>query len=713
MKMIKYIIAASALVAMTASCSDDRNGVAGEGKLKLNTTLNSDLTVVSRATEDELKESAVIWIANEKGVVRSYEGVANVPSSINLVTGAYKAMAWAGDSVSASFDKRCYKGVEEFSVNAGQTSTVELNCNIANSVVSVNYESTVDEVLKDYTMTVGHKRGSLIFNGRDTRKGYFMMPSYSPDLNYELKGTLLDGSDFSFAGVITAAKPATEYRLNVKYTPKTNNEGGAVFTITVDKTEIEITNHVTLIAPPRITGYGFNIDQAIVAEAGTVGRQCVYVTSATKVQGIDLQSDLLRNIAMLDGDDCDLLSLSDAGVAALADYGINFKSSYDDSADEHIVQINFEPVLTNSLENGEYQFKITATNSRGKSNSAVLAITISDAPVMNLPVEASSITTRGAVLRGTIAKEGVEAVGFNYRAVGTSEWSSVVGTAAAGLTPGAEFTATLTNLTPDTKYEYAATGDGYVSPTVETFTTYGEPQIPNSGFETWNTSGKVYLIAADESSMFWDSGNHGSATAGSNITTPESTIKHSGNYSAKLETSSFFGVMAAGNIFTGHFLGTENLTKGILGWGRPFTGFPKAMKIWVKYRPAEVTKKGEYKGTDLNVGDPDKGIVYIALLDDSKVNYNGNEWPVIVRTKDLEGYSFKKDASNVIAYGEHILATATEGEDMLQVTIPIDVKKNGVRPSNILVVASASIYGDYYCGGTGSVLYIDDVELVY
>ena len=146
---------------------------------------------------------------------------------------------------------------------------------------------------------------------------------------------------------------------------------------------------------------------------------------------------------------------------------------------------------------------------------------------------------------------------------------------------------------------------------------------------------------------------------------------------------------------------------------RLLAGSPKELKVWVKYSPAAISKKGDYKGSDFNVGDMDKGIIYIALLDDSKTTYKDYSWPTIVRTADLENYSFKKNASNVIAYGEHILAEATPGSDMIEITIPIETKREGVTPTNILVVCSASQYGDYYCGGKGSTLYVDDFKLVY
>lgn len=67
----------------------------------------------------------------------------------------------------------------------------------------------------------------------------------------------------------------------------------------------------------------------------------------------------------------------------------------------------------------------------------------------------------------------------------------------------------------------------------------------------------------------------------------------------------------------------------------------------------------------------------------------------------------------MIAYGEKVFTEATEGSGLIQIEIPINYKRTGVTPSNIIVVASASRYGDYFQGGSGSVMYIDDIELTY
>ncbi len=220
--------------------------------------------------------------------------------------------------------------------------------------------------------------------------------------------------------------------------------------------------------------------------------------------------------------------------------------------------------------------------------------------------------------------------------------------------------------------------------------------------------GKILRFYGEGEDMFWDSGNKGSATIGKNITTLSTDYKHSGEKSVKLASEKVAIAFAAGNLFAGEFLGTESLTKGILGWGRPFTARPKALKAWVKYTPATVS---DANGGDLAKGDMDEGIIYMALVDESTETYgNYGPWPCMVATKQPK--LFNPEGNNVIAYGEHVFKGATEGDGLIEITIPLDYKRTDIKPSNIILTASASRCGDYYTGGP-SVMYIDDFELVY
>ena len=56
---------------------------------------------------------------------------------------------------------------------------------------------------------------------------------------------------------------------------------------------------------------------------------------------------------------------------------------------------------------------------------------------------------------------------------------------------------------------------------------------------------------------------------------------------------------------------------------------------------------------------------------------------------------------------------ATAGDGMIEFEIPIEYFKSNIKAANIVVTMSASRYGDYFTGGDGSTMWVDDLELVY
>ena len=704
MKNSGIFLAALIAGSVMAGCSDDMGYRTGEGRLYLSTSVSSDVKVISRdAAEDELNEKCIIWISNEKGVVRKYNGLNDVPADgIKLLGGSYVAEAWTGDSVSASWESKYFKARQPFTMTGGDV-TVNLNCKIANVLASVNYQETVDEVLSDYTMTIGHDRGELTFEGRDQRKGYFMMPSTSTDLTLKFHATKLDGSEFTKEEVIKNVKPAHEYVVNVTYTPESEEVGGGYFTIEVDDTEIVIEETVTLVSAPSVTGYNYNLDETQSGEPGAMRRRSVIVKGACALKSVLIESEALTNV--IGGPDVNLLDIESGVVNELSAAGINFTHEYFAETDNALMKINFEPEFLNSLEAGSFEIKVTATDVNNRTTSCTLSVSITNAPVSTEKAEEGDVWTKSATIAINILKDDVANPGIEYRAKGTEDWTFAPATARS-------YTITLTDLTPGTTYEYRAVADGFVSNEILSFTTEEAAQIPNGGFEDWDTSSKAYLICAPGADRYWDSGNHGSSTMNKNVTTPDSEVKHSGNYSAQLRTQ-FVGVgtigkLAAGNAFVGEYLDTQG-TDGVLGWGRKFTSRPAALKGYVKYEPAVVGKYTSANAPDIVAGENDKGIIYVALVDGSLKDYNGKKYPVIIKTKTSA--LFSKDDSNVIAYGEMVFDKSTGG--MIEINIPLEYKRQNERPSYLVLVCSASKGGDYFAGADGSVMNVDDLEFVY
>ena len=709
MKKIYLFFIAFVLMAVV-SCQDE-NAQLGQGSVNLKVALNETVGRVARTSEQQLAESCTLYVYNSKNLIRKYHGISEIPQSITLLSGDYKAVAWAGDSVAASFTRKYFKGETPFTVKKNEVASATVTCKIANVVVSVKLDESVKALLKDYSVSVNNGKGSLLFNADniDTAKGYYMMSGNEKNLNWTIKGLQANtGAELVKEGVIENVKPATEYTLTLKYNQSTEEIGGAWITVEVDETTIDVNEEVVITPAPRILGSGFDISNPLIGESGKFRKTIVYISSASALQSVELTSDYFTTIG-LPTTSFDFVNMSQSAIQEIAAKGITFENKYNEVEDNAIAKLSFDASFMNALQNGIYNITVKATDASKKTSSKNLEIQVSDAYVQTLEVNPAEVNVYSATIRGNIVKPESQGCGFNYRVSGSADWIPVEGVVA-----GESFSAKLTGLQPKTTYEFVAKTGTFTGIDVKTFTTGEALQLPNSGFEDWFTAGDGALVPSTESGMFWDTGNHGTITLKVNITTAEKTIKHGGNNSVKMESKfvAFLGIgkFAAGNIFSGKYLKTDG-TNGVLGFGRKFSARPKALRAFVKYNPGTVDNvSGDLP--EVKSGDLDKGILYIALMDETTKSFNGENWPCIIKTKPAERILFSKNDPNVIGYGEYVFNSATDGEGMIEVLIPIDYTSDKI-PTNVLVVASASKGGDYFVGSTTSVMYLDDVELVY
>lgn len=309
--------------------------------------------------------------------------------------------------------------------------------------------------------------------------------------------------------------------------------------------------------------------------------------------------------------------------------------------------------------------------------------------------------------------------GFRYRRVGESEWSS----ASNVQSNGGAFSASIDGLQPLTEYECQAySGEDYSE--VKTFCTEQAMALPNGSFETFShaESGKYYSFydpaSADPmlQSKWWCSGNKGSTTVGSShtITMPDATSHVDGDYSLKLDSDYVVIKFAAGNIFTGEYYETLGTSGGIIRMGRPFTLRPQKLTVWLKYHRGVITDKtfgDKPAGDPTQVGDYDRGVVWVALGDWDYHQYGGSaDSPIALNTTDKSTF-FKNDSEQVIAYGEYVVDH--DIDQWTKVEIPLNYTSTSRKPTHIIITASSSKLGDYFTGSPDSVMWLDDMRLEY
>ena len=727
-----YIVTALTCVSFClGACKEDRDIAGEQGTLQLSVGMSDKITVASRTLSSEeqtqLEQACKVRIYNETSLVRKYEGTDNVPSSIPLMSGTYSVRVTAGDSVAASFDQRFFEGNEEFTITKGQQSPVEVKCGIANTVLAFTWDESLKEAFEgDCQVTVTSATGELVYSSANAdAKGYFSLPADNRKLTCKFTATKLTGGTYEQTTELTDAQPATLYNMTCKYTA-TGQEitGGAWLTLSVDETPLsEETTTIWIKQRPVIVckdadNIEYDLEQPMYLATNTKGTYYLIVSTSSPLKGALLQNDRFTEFGV-PANSMDLMNLGgkDASVEA-SGISLHAPNAIMETGGTWKIQFSEELIAKMTAQEGQVTTTLTATDKNGKQRMVTWNIVVSNATVATTEAIPYEIWTSKATLHGKVTGTLASTPKFQYRVKGSgSSWTTVD----ADLTEST-FSKEITGLNPGTTYEYQAMDGTQASTVTCEFTTETAFQPDNASFEYTQTY-KVSTILGNKDCLFfyqvgkemwWDTGNTGSATAGKNLTTQDSNIKNSGNYSAKLASANIMGTFAAGNLFTGKFLGTEDMTKGILGWGRPCTSRPKALKVWVRYTPGTVDKGDSH----ISNGETDKGIIYVAVGDwKSSDSTYGSEWPIVVRTKGP--VLFNPHDEGTIGYGEHIFTEnyGTETETSLkEITIPLDYEGYGGynrKPETILIVASASQYGDYYEGSSSSVMWLDDMELIY
>ena len=729
-------------------------------------------TEVTRAemSQDELADNCVVYISNEKGLVFKEKGLGNLPDEITLRQGNYIAEAWTGDSVPASFDAKFYRCYEPIQIFPG-TNEIALVCRIANVVASVNAGSIDDELVKNIRVSASTSNGTLVFassvgesdgeNVADlkTAKGYFMMPyddegNRESELKITVEGDNMLDEHFSKEKIVEKVKPGFEYIVNVSYDDTGSGpQGGGFLTLTIDEREILIAETVEIFAAPLIEGVEFDIDKQQYAEPGQFGSDLnVKIVAFNEITSFTIECKDMESLN-LPAQTIDLKTATPQITADLNGVGITWDKTVEDVENDkdgntrQLSYIHFTKEYLNNLpaRATEYQIVLTATdgtgneelNLPGKTTTKTLRIAVgADAIIHEDPLEFAdavdpnnlrAIGARSATLKATVNDDTATGLGIQYREVGTTEWTKVP---LSGSRAEQLVSVTIKNLKPGTTYEYKAYADDFEASESKRFTTESIFSIPNASMEDWSTYSASTMLGTktvilpgaggDKTTSYWGSGNEGAATASKVVLDKYSDIKNSGSYSARLASTSAVGVIAAGNIFTGYYVKTDG-TNGVLSLGREYNAsHPSKVKVYANYRPggdAKVKSGNEKYVKGLTNGGTDLGQIYIALTTEPiEIRTNPSNRNLFPSGRENEDGDPHDDYSKVIAYGE-VTWDKNFGPDggLESVEIPFvytDLARTQA-PKYLVIVASASKYGDFFCGSENSVMILDDFELVY
>jgi len=250
--------------------------------------------------------------------------------------------------------------------------------------------------------------------------------------------------------------------------------------------------------------------------------------------------------------------------------------------------------------------------------------------------------------------------------------------------------------------------------TIRSFVASSNPQLDNYDLNAWYQTGSGYYEpGSDAASTIWGTGNPGTQILDILATTPYDLGND--NKAARMETfdngalpASLGMPISAGSIFTG-FFNPDNIDptdpEAAIDFGVPFAGRPEKLRFKYQYQAGEVNKDRD--GNELNY--PDMLDIY-ALLE---VRLGGT-------TERLATAWFRSaDPIDDLTTNEIIFTYGELDDSFPDYMKPQDgvyVSSDSaafVLPTHITFVASSSFDGANFAGAIGSVLIVDDIEMVY
>ena len=704
MTRISNILCHTLLAAVLLSCSHDGLRDNGEGWLCARVYEDDalDVRIPQLRSVNDGTPVFSLTVYDAKDVRKAYLEDCSVlaDNPLALPAGRYTAVVSSAETGAAAFGAPFYTGSTGFSIVSGEVANIDITAAVANTKVTVEYDDAVKDNFSSYDFTVTNGQGELVFSnsdGTDGEDGWF---SVTGTLSWTLSLVNNDGQKYrDLTGTLENVRAKEHYKFRWSLGTESGGTGAGAVSIVLDDSMNE--KEFTLELDPNDTSVpvisaDFDYSGLIQTEAGDASSRTITVSSE---DGFSSLLFTYPDPADFSSRSVELAGASEEVLSALSSAGISVSAVQESSA-EATIDIS---AYISSLPVGRISLGLTAID-RGNSFAEQAfdfeIISNLDAEIISAAPWAMFADVSGR----WFAIEKPQGLSFQYRKSSDFVWTDYAGEISAD-DQSRTYGARITGLEPGTEYSVRAVSAEDKETKEITFTTEKADSVPNMSFDAWYQDGDAWYPNADADNFWWDSANGGTKTLSIYPTTPAEEeyiyAKGEGKNAAKLQSKEAMLVgLAAGNIYTGRFIkAVMSLSNpgAELDWGVPFTSRPLALTGYYHYIPVTVNK-GDYNGMS---GKTDIGQVQVMLTDWSS--------PFRVSTADGQFVNPQTD-KGIIAYGTMDLNATGSYQPF---TIELEYRDTSRVPKYIVIVAAASKYGDYFTGGVGSTLYLDEFSFIY
>ncbi len=716
-KYISYIMMVAIALWTFSACNEEmiQNTSYGYLGVSLDNDLSEDL--VTKADADELVFS--VDVLNASGVtVASVDDHRTITSAnpLELVVGRYTVKAKNGENLNAALENPYYEGrVDDVKISPQRTTSVDLVCSLANTIFSVEFDQLFSQ-FTDYEVSVTNGIGEHLVFSNNPQEGNDNEASFDAKAYFAVTGELTwslylknaDGGEYRATETYKNVKGRQHYHLSFSLGEDDSADGGFIVKIELENSW-EDSDHELVLDFSKKNMPEITVNELFSAVSGVpysvpVGNTSEKLLNFSAAEGLRSLRVTHSNSALSAAGlpaDLELVGASAELISELNGVGFVVTDLPVKAIDSNSknVQINLTGFIA-KLPVASYKISFVLIDAKGRYQNFELILEV----ISDVDAEAVAAKVGWAAFARLEGKfyneEKKDVLSFQYKEANASEWVEMDRSLMDVNVATLRYSAVLTGLKPSTKYIFRAVSDEDKDTKTITFTTSSAGVIHNLNFDSWYLNGDAWMPNESESNYIWDTANPGTASMGYVPTTPEESVVVKGK-AARLETqlANVLGIkkLAAGNIYTGKF-GKVAGVGAELEWGVPFTSRPLALRGYWKYAPKTIDRaENPYTGMK---GQTDVAQIQMFLTD----------WdaPFLVSTSKKQFVDYNSDA--IIARGE--IHTSETHNGYVRFTIPL-VYRDKRTPSYVVVSAAASMYGDYFTGGVGSVLLLDEFEFVY
>lgn len=231
-------------------------------------TLSDKVTVTTKSTPAELGEPTTdkfkLKIVNEATNNAAYDG-AYKSGTIPAAAGTYTVTATFGENPVLALDDPYYKGdTTGVKVEEGQTTSITLNCKVANALASVVFPDATEmvKIYKSYWVKVAVENYSVKLEPNSTKSAYFQA---GKEVAFYFEGEKLNGEKGSAKlvneNLPTTFKAADHYKLTLAF-----NDDLSLDISKVEANSVTITETIPMewLPAPKVEAEGFDENQKLI-----------------------------------------------------------------------------------------------------------------------------------------------------------------------------------------------------------------------------------------------------------------------------------------------------------------------------------------------------------------------------------------------------------------------------------------------------------------